>query len=101
MAGSANLNSIISQGMAIKEIYNAKKQSLELQQHFNAQHTEVKKEKERPKIKKFSTGNAIEDRKEPRKRQRRSGSRNRKREKESRQDSKELKKEGNFIDIKV
>ena len=47
MASDTNLNIVLSQGHAVKNIYNPKKQSLELQQQFAAQHTEVKEKRKK------------------------------------------------------
>jgi hypothetical protein len=45
MAGDSNVNIVISQGNAIKEIYNVKKQTLEMQQQTGMQER-IKKTRE-------------------------------------------------------
>lgn len=101
MASDTNVNSVISQGIAIKHIYNPKKQDLELQQHFNVQHTEIEKQKEKTKIKKTAEDNRVENKKDEHKE-----SKNRKKDRQAKKHKQELQDnnlspEGNFIDIKV
>ena len=101
MASDTNLNIVLSQGHAVKNIYNVKKQSLELQQQFSAQHTEVKEKRKKEKVARFSADNKVQVKEdEPRKRHGRS--------KASRQDADAeddvetgMEKEGALIDIKV
>jgi len=101
MASDNSINSIISQGIAVKEIYNPKKQNLEVQQHFNTQHTEIKKAQDKAKIKQAENENRIENKADGHKKDRR----RRKKRKRTKGDpalaSQELTLEGNFIDIKV
>ena len=59
MASDTNLNIVLSQGHAVKNIYNVKKQSLELQQQFAAQHTEVKEKRKKEKVARFSAENRV------------------------------------------
>lgn len=101
MASDTNLNIILGQGHAVKNIYNVKKQNLELQQQFAAQHTEVKEKRDKKKVKKFSADNMVQEKKENAREQR-------KRSKASRQGSQAEdkmetgpEKEGTLIDIKV
>ena len=101
MASDSNVNSIISQGIAIKQIYNPKKQDLELQQHFSVQHTELKKQKEKSKIKKTGQDNRVENKTdEDKKSKSRKKDRHRRKRKQKLQDQ-NFSPEGNFIDIKV
>lgn len=99
MAGDTNLNIIISQGSAVKEVYNSKKQNLELQQQFNTQHTEMKKMSEKAKTKKSSNVNLIN--KQNKRQKSESGDQDKKREKEKRSEDMHVNPEGNLIDIKV
>jgi hypothetical protein len=101
MASDSNLNSIISQGIAVKQIYNPKKQNLEVQQHFNTQHTETKEAQDKTKIKQTENENRVENKEDGHKKeQRRRKKRKRKKSHLSKQ-SQDLTPEGNFIDIKV
>jgi len=103
MASDTNVNSIISQGNAIKHILNSKKQNLELQQHFNTQHTEIKKAKDKTKIKQAKNDNRVENKNdEPKKdRQRRKKRKRRQSDQAEEPQDHDLAPEGNFIDIKV
>ncbi len=102
MASDSNVNSIISQGIAVKQIYNPKKQNLEVQQHFNTQHTDDKKAKDKSKIKQAKNENRVEIKADDHKKDHRQRKKKRKRKKGKRASrSHDLTPEGNFIDIKV
>ena len=101
MANDTNVNSIISQGIAIKHIYNPKKQDLELQQHFNVQHTQLKKQKEKSKIKKTGNDNRVENKSDRRKEETGHKKNRRSGQEQSEMPDNNLTPEGNFIDIKV
>ena len=60
MTGTTDINIVLGQGNAIKEVHNTRKQSLELNQQFIAQKTEDEKKEDKSKIKEFDTGNRIE-----------------------------------------
>ena len=60
MTGTTDINIVLGQGNAIKEVHNTRKQSLELNQQFIAQKTVDEKKEEKSKIKGFDTGNRIE-----------------------------------------
>lgn len=60
MAGTGNMNAILGQGNAIKEIHNVKKQNLELNQQAAAQETETQKKQEKRKVKELAKGDKIE-----------------------------------------
>ena len=99
MASDTNLNIIISQGSVVKEVYNSKKQNLELQQQFNTQNTEMKKVSEKAKTKKSSNANLIN--KQNKRRKSKSGDQDNHRKKEKRSEDRRVNSEGNLIDIKV
>ncbi len=101
MASDTNVNSIISQGIAVKQIYNPKKQNLEVQQHFNTQHTEIKKAQDKTKIKQAQNDNRVENKEDGRKKNRRRKKKRKRRKGDISLKSKDLTPEGNFIDIKV
>ena len=60
MPGTADLNIVIGQGAAIKEVHNVKKQNLEMSQQFVAQKEEDKKKEDKSKVQKFAPGNRVE-----------------------------------------
>ena len=99
MASDTNLNGIIGQGFAVKEIFNAKKQALELQQHFSSHHMEVKKKQDKVTVQTFSAENAIEERDSSHTSQEKD--RKNRREKEERQPDHPIHEEGHLLDIEV
>lgn len=60
MTGTTDINIVVGQGTAIKEVHNIRKQSLELNQQLTAQRTEDKRKEDRSKIKEFETEKKIE-----------------------------------------
>jgi hypothetical protein len=99
MASDTNLNMIISQGSAVKEVYNSKKQNLELQQQFNTQHTEMEKTSKKAKTNKSSNTHLVNERNKRQKSK--NGEQDNHREKEKRSEDRHVNPEGNLIDIKV
>ena len=60
MTTTADMNIIVGQGTAIKEVYNVKKQNLEMNQHFVAQHAEDQKKEDKSKVQEFDKSAKIE-----------------------------------------
>jgi hypothetical protein len=60
MADTANLNIILSQGNAVNEVNNIRKQNLELNQQYVVQHSDIKKKKEREEVRKSLSGKRID-----------------------------------------
>ena len=101
MTSTTDMNIVLGQGNAIKEVHNVRKEHLDLNQQFIAQRSEDKKKDARSKVQDFETGNRIEI-KEDHEKKDKEGSKN------SRKDLKKEKKEkesilsgGSIIDIKV
>jgi hypothetical protein len=101
MASDTNINSILTQGNAIKSIYNVKKQNLELQQQFAAQHTEVKNKKDKVKVQKFGTDNKVEIKDDSERKKKQREEKLKKKMKTEAKDKNGLNPEGTLIDIKV
>jgi hypothetical protein len=101
MASDTNINAILTQGNTVKNIFNAKKQSLELQQQFAAQQTEVKSKKDRVKVKTFETDNRIEQREENEKNKKEDLRKHKKKFETKAKKEDTRKKEGSLLDIKV
>jgi len=103
MASTTDMNIVIGQGNAVKEVHNVRKQNLELNQQFVAQQTEQKKKEDRVTVQEFESPQRIgieEEEKEDK--------RNKKGFREDQKDSKEKQSseesdqsEGSLIDIKV
>ena len=60
MASTTNMNIIIGQGSAIKEVHNVKKQNLEIGQQVVTQNIEEKKKEEKDKVQDFGKSNRID-----------------------------------------
>ena len=101
MASDTNLNIVLGQGHAVKNIYNVKKQNLELQQQFAAQHTEVKEKRKKEKVMKFSADNNVQVKEEHTRERRKKSKSSRKKSRSEGNQETGLEKEGSLIDIKV
>jgi len=103
MASTTDMNIVIGQGNAIKEVHNVRKQSLELNQQFVAQQTEQKKKEDRVTVQEFESPQKIgieEEEQEDKRNKRNFGDDQRdSKEKQSNQESDQP--EGSLIDIKV
>ena len=98
MSAKTDMNTIIGQGNAIKEVHNVKKQNLEMNQQFVAQQTDDLKRKDKLKVQEFETNNKIEIKKEKEKKE---GHKKQKKHKGPKEENKLNSTEGNVIDIRV
>ena len=99
MASTTNMNIILGQGSAIKEVHNVKKQNLEISQQVVAQNIEEKKKEEKDKVQDFEKSNRIDIKNDP---ERKKGRKGYKRgTKNKKQKEKNNLSEGNIIDITV
>ncbi|MBE9523289.1 MAG: hypothetical protein IME95_08860 [Proteobacteria bacterium] len=101
MASTTDMNIVLGQGNAVKEVHNVRKQNLELNQQFVAQQTEEKKTEDRAKVQEFETAKKIgieED--EEKKKKKGSGQDEKGSKKEQSEEASNL-SEGNLIDIRV
>jgi len=101
MAGTTDMNIVLGQGNAIKEVHNIRKQSLELNQQFFAQEIENKKKEDKSKVKEFDTGNRIEVNADEEKKKKGDSEDNQKDSKKERTKEESNLSEGNLIDITV
>jgi hypothetical protein len=103
MASTTDMNIVIGQGNAIKEVHNVRKQSLELNQQFVAQQTEQKEKEDRVTVQEFESPQKIgieEEEQEDKRNKKNFGDDQRgSKEKQSTQESDQP--EGSLIDIKV
>ena len=60
MSGISDLKIIIGQGDSIKEVYNVRKQNLELNQPYISQEMEVKKREQKESIQESPKGDKIQ-----------------------------------------
>lgn len=101
MAGTTDINIVMGQGDAIKEVHNIRKQSLELNQQFIAQKTEDEKKEDKSKVKEFDTGNRIEVKADEEKKKKNGPEDNQKDSKKEKMKEESDVVEGNLIDITV
>ena len=103
MASTTDMNIVLGQGNAVKEVHNVRNQSLELNQQFVAQKTEDKKKEDRSRIQEFDSSSRIEIKAdEEKEKEKRPGSEDK--EKGSRKEHSEEESDlsgGSLIDIKV
>ena len=101
MASTTDMNIVLGQGNAVKEVQNVRKQNLELNQQFVAQQTEEKKREDRVKVQEFETAKriAIEEDEEKKKKEG-SGQDGKGSKKEHSEEASNL-SEGNLIDIRI
>jgi len=99
MSGTTHMNVILGQGNTIKEVHNIKKQNLEMNQQFVAQHSEDTKKEDKSKVQEFETKNRIEIKKEKEKNKDQKG--NKKKSNDENQKEKINLSEGKLIDIRV
>ena len=101
MASTTDMNIVLGQGNAVKEVHNVRKQNLELNQQFVAHQTEEKKKEDMVKVQEFETAKKIgieED--EEKKKKKGSGQDEKGSKKEQSEEASNL-SEGNLIDIRV
>jgi len=101
MASTTDMNIVLGQGNAVKEVHNVRKQSLELNQQFVAQKIEDKKKEDRSKVQEFDSSSRIEIKGDEEK-ERRPGSEDKEKgsRKEQSKEESDL-SEGSLIDIKI
>ena len=103
MASTTDMNIVIGQGNAIKEVQNVRKQSLELNQQFVAQQTEQKKKEDRVTVQEFESPQkiGIEEEEQEDKRNKKNFGDDQRDSKEKQSNQEPDQPEGSLIDIKV
>jgi len=64
MSGMTDMNIVLSQGTAVKEVQNVRKQSLDLNQQYVVQHAEILREEDKKKVPETKPGDHVEISKE-------------------------------------
>ena len=101
MSSTSDMNIVLGQGNAIKEVHNLKKQNLELNQQIVAQETEEKKKEEKSKVQEFENSYRVELKDDKEKKNKEGPKDNKKgSNKEGPEEESDLSDE-RFIDIKV
>jgi len=101
MASTTDMNIVLSQGDAIKEVHNVRKQNVELNQQFVVQETENKKKEEKSKVRESEPGNRIEIRSDEEKKDKGGSGHNQKGSKKDQSEEESDLSEGSLIDIRV
>jgi len=101
MASTTGTNIVLGQGSAIKEVHNARKQSLELNQQFVAQKTEDKKREDKKKVQEFNADNKIQITGDEEKKGGESPGNNKKNSKRKKSEEEIYPSDCSLIDIKV
>ncbi len=101
MAGTTDMNIVLGQGNAIREVHNIRKQNLELNQQFVAQQAESDKGEDKSRVQEFEAGDRVEikEERERKKREDRGGRDQDLKRKKDEEDS--INPEGSRIDIVV
>ncbi len=101
MTGTGDMNIIVGQGTAVKEVHNVKKLSLEINQQFVAQEVEDEKKKDKTKVKKLEKRDKVEIKSEPEDKSKGKKKDKKKSSKKIKSDDELKMNEGNLIDITV
>ncbi len=101
MTGDSNMNLVISQGTAVKEVFNIKKQTLEVQQQTGMQERIEKNREEKTKIQKTDSDTKIQVKDDANRKDREHSEKRNKRKKEEQVDADENRTDSSFIDIRI
>jgi hypothetical protein len=101
MASTTEMNIVLGQGNAVKEVHNVRKHNLELNQQFVAQQTEEKKREDRVKVQEFESAKKIGIEEDEEKKKKEGSGQGAKGSKEEESEEAEQISEGNLIDIRV
>lgn len=101
MASTTDMNIVLGQGTAIKEVHNVRKQSLEVNQQFVVQETEDKKKEEKSKVRESESGDRVEIKADEEKENKGGSEDNQEDSKKERSKEESDLSEGKLIDIRV
>jgi len=101
MASTTDMNIVLGQGNAVKEVQNVRKQNLELNQQFVAQQTEEKKKEDMVKVQEFETAKKIGIEEDEEKKKKKGSGQDEKGSKKKQSEEASNLSEGNLIDIRV
>ena len=101
MASTTDMNIVLGQGNAVKEVHNVRKQNLELNQQFVAQQTEEKKREDRVKVQEFETAKRVAIEEHEGEKKEGGSEQDRKGSKKEQSEEASNPSEGNLIDIRV
>ena len=101
MSSLTDMNIVLGQGSAIKEVHNVRRQDLELNQQFVAQKAEDKKKEEKSKVQEFDLENRVEIKSDEEKKKREDQRYDNRGSKKEKLKEPLVSSEGSLIDIKV
>ena len=101
MSGTTDMNIVLGQGNAIKEVHNIRKQNLDMNQQFVAQKAEDKKKEDKLKVQDFDTENSIEIKNDEEKKKKQDARDNQKKAMKKAAEDKHDLSEGTHIDIRI
>ena len=101
MAGDSNINIVIGQGNAVKEIYNVKKQDLEVQQQTGMQESIKKNREEKTKIQKTESDSKIRVKGDENRGSQKHSAKREEKDNEKQENTVESRSDSSFIDIIV
>jgi hypothetical protein len=99
VAGDSNINMVIGQGNAVKEIYNVKKQDLEVQQQTGMQESIKKNREEKTKIQETGSDTKIQVKGDENRESQEHLAKKRKKKDEEQEQADENRTDSSFIDI--
>jgi len=101
MSSITNMNIILGQGSAVKEVHNVKKQNLEVNQQYVVQHVEDKKKEDKDKIHDFEKSNRIDTENDNDKEKKKGKKSDKRRAEKEKQKQKNHLVQSKIIDIRV
>ena len=101
MAASTDMNVVLGQSSAVKEVQNIRKQSLEINKQFIAQQETFKRKEAKSRIEKFETKNDITIRDDREKNDKENPGKHQRDLKERKSEDDARPSEGEYIDIRI
>ena len=101
MSSTTDMNIVLGQGNAIKEVHNVRREHLELNQQFVAQKSDDKRKEDRSKVQESEAGNRIEIKDDEEEKKRKGARDSQKGSKMTKTEEESNSLEGSLIDITV
>lgn len=101
MASTSDMNIVLGQGNAVKEVQNVRRQNLELNQQFVAQQTEEKNKEDRVTVQEFEGTKKVGLEEDEEKKRKERSRKDKKASHEEEPDTESKPSEGSLIDIRV
>jgi hypothetical protein len=101
MASTSDMNIVLGQGNAVKEVQNVRRQNLELNQQFVAQRAEEKDREDRVTVQEFEATKKIGHEEDEEKKHKEHAGKDKKDSQKEQSDEESNRTEGSLIDIRV